>query len=235
MKKTKPEFNWDLVAGYTEDKTKKAFLEHEIFTLNCYEHVYPVREGDIVLDLGASIAPFTWKIMDKASKVYIIEPMIDLIPTIEANTRGFNVEIINAALTSDNGAMEFNDGCINEFEPKTVRTLDFKTFIKENKIDKIDFIKTDCEGGEYDLISKANIKWIKENVRNIVGEWHLRTTKPVQPGDPLNVEFRYFRDKFLPQFTNFEVYSVDGHSIKWDLYNEHFLDYYGQVNFHIEV
>ena len=24
MKKTKPEFNWDLVAGYTEDKTKKA-------------------------------------------------------------------------------------------------------------------------------------------------------------------------------------------------------------------
>ena len=29
--------------------------------------------------------------------------------------------------------------------------------------------------------------------------------------------------------------SLDNHSIKWDLYNQHFLDYYGQVNFHIEV
>ena len=228
VKKTKPEFNWDLLAGYTD-------LKHEVFTLDSYEHVYPVKEGDVVLDLGASIAPFTWKIMDKASKVYVIEPTIDLIPTIEANTRGFNVEIINAALTSDNGTMEHNDHCINEFESKTVRTFDFKTFIKENKIDKIDFIKTDCEGGEYDLISKANIKWIKENVRNIVGEWHLRTSKPVQPGDPLNAQFRFFRDYYLPQFTNFKVYACCGANIKWDLYNQHFLDYYGEVIFHIEV
>ena len=166
--------------------------------------------------------------MDKASKVYTVEPMIDLIPTIEKNTEGFPVTIINAALSHNNGEIEFNDNCVNDFKPKMVRTIDFKTLLKENNIDKIDFIKTDCEGGEYALINDVNLPWIKENVRNIVGEWHV--------GKELEqIEFKYFRDKFLPQFKNFEIYSIDNHSIKWDLYNDHFLEHYTQILIHIEV
>ena len=228
MKKIKQEFNWDIVDGVTEDKSKKDFLEHEIFTLDCYEHIYPVKEGDVVLDLGASIAPFTWKVMDRASKVYTVEPMIDLLPTIKMNTDGYNVTIINTALAHNNGQIIFNDGCINDFSPKVVKTVNFKTFLAENKIEKIDYIKTDCEGGEYALISNENIGWIKKHVRNIVGEWHLGSDKD-------QIEFRYFRDKFLPLFKNYEVYSIDNHNIKWDLQNDHFLEYYNQINMHIEV
>ena len=207
-----------------------SLLSNEIFTLDCYEHIYPVKEGDVVLDLGASIGPFTWKIMDKASKVYVVEPMIDLLPIIEKNTEGFPITIINSALSYNNGEIEFNDTCINTFEPKIVKTVDFKTLLKENNIDKIDYIKTDCEGGEYALINDINLPWIKENVRNIVGEWHLAIEN-----EDLKADFRYFRDKFLPQFKNFEVYSIDNHNIKWDLYNEHFLEYYRQILIHIEV
>jgi|TARA_R110000824_G_scaffold16161_1_gene67262 FkbM family methyltransferase len=233
MKKIKQKFSWD---GVTDDFTgdtgviRDEFLANEIFTLDCYEHIYPVKEGDIVLDLGASIGPFTWKVMDRALKVYAVEPMIDLIPTIKKNTDGFPVTIINEVLSPNNGEVEFNDGCINTFEPKMVKTVDFKTLLKENNIDKIDYIKTDCEGGEYDLINNVNLPWIKENVRNIVGEWHLAVGN-----EDLKADFRYFRDKFLPQFKNFEVYSIDNCDIKWDLYNEHFLEYYRQILIHIEV
>ena len=224
MKKIKQKFSWD----QAKDVATSDFLAHEVFELDSYEHIYSVQEGDVVLDLGASLGPFTWKIMDKASKVYTVEPMIDLIPTIKKNTEGFPVTIINAALSHNNGEIEFTDDCVNNFKPKMVRTVDFKTLLKENNIDKIDFIKTDCEGGEYALISNVNLPWIKENVRNIVGEWHV--------GKELEqIEFKYFRDKFLPQFKNFEIYSIDNHSIKWDLYNDHFLEHYTQVIIHIEV
>ena len=94
MNKIKQKFSWD---GVKDDKTmdvdRDKFLSNEIFTLDCYEHIYPVKEGDVVLDLGASIGPFTWKIMDKASKVYVVEPMIDLLPIIEKNTEGFPITI----------------------------------------------------------------------------------------------------------------------------------------------
>ena len=224
MKKIKQKFSWEKA----KDVATADFLAEEVFERDSYEHVYPVQEGDVVLDLGASLGPFTWKIMDKASKVYTVEPMIDLIPTIEKNTEGFPVTIINAALSHNNGEIEFNDNCVNDFKPKMVRTIDFKTLLKENNIDKIDFIKTDCEGGEYALINDVNLPWIKENVRNIVGEWHV--------GEKLQqMEFKYFRDKFLPQFKNFEIYSIDNHSIKWDLYNDHFLEHYTQILIYIEV
>jgi|TARA_R110000823_G_scaffold303663_1_gene425110 FkbM family methyltransferase len=224
MKKTKQKISWD----QAKDVATSDFLAHEVFELDSYEHIYSVQEGDVVLDLGASLGPFTWKIMDKASKVYTVEPMIDLIPTIKKNTEGFPVTIINAALSHNNGEIEFTDDCVNNFKPKMVRTVDFKTLLKENNIDKIDFIKTDCEGGEYALISNVNLPWIKENVRNIVGEWHV--------GKELEqIEFKYFRDKFLPQFKNFEIYSIDSHNIKWDLYNDHFLEHYTQILIHIEV
>ena len=156
-----------------------SFIENEIFNLNCYESVYPVQKDDIVLDIGASIGPFTWKIMDKASKVHIVEPMIDLIPTIKKNTNGFPVNII----------------------------------------------KIDCEGGEYHLFRDENMEFLK-TVRNIVGEFHLLSKEHI-------IEFRYFRDKYLTQFNNYEIRSIDNLDIKWDLFNDNFLNYYEQIMVHI--
>ena len=47
-------------------------------------------------------------------------------------------------------------------------------------------------------------------------------------------EFRKFRDEYLINHKNYEVYSIDGVNIKCDLYNEHFLDYYTEVIIHID-
>ena len=40
-------------------------------------------------------------------------------------------------------------------------------------------------------------------------------------------------DKYLSQFKNVQIMSVDGVNCTWDLYNEHFLEYYNQVMIYI--
>jgi hypothetical protein len=103
----------------------------------------------------------------------------------------------------------------------------FSTIVKENGIEKIDFLKTDCEGGEYDIFNIENLIWLKQNMSKAVGEWHLQTPEEKQ-------KFREFRDVFLRVFPNHEIFSVDGVNIKWDLWNEHFIEYYSQVIIHID-
>jgi hypothetical protein len=94
-------------------------------------------------------------------------------------------------------------------------------------LDKIDFIKTDCEGGEYDIFTQNNLEFLKKNVKKVVGEWHLRYPE-------LKEKFRNFRDNILPHFKDYKVFSIDGVNIKWDLWNEHFIDYYTEVIIHID-
>ncbi len=63
-------------------------------------------------------------------------------------------------------------------------------------------------------------------IRKISGEWHL--------GANLKESFRKFRDEYLISHKSYEIYSVDGVNIKWDLWNEHFLEYYTEVIVHID-
>ena len=224
-KKEKKDFDW----GEGDGGHMREFLENEIFTLNQYQSIYPVKEGDVVVDFGASIGPFTWDIMDKASKVYAVEPMVEILDILKDNTskQGFPVEIINKALSFKVGEMDLDDECIIKgLDVRKVKTMDFQCFLEDNKIDNIDFLKCDCEGGEYSLFSDVNMDFLLNNVGVIVGEWHLHT--PME-----KIEFRYFRDKYLKQFPNYEIRSLDGVDIKWDLDNEHFIEYYNQVIIHI--
>jgi hypothetical protein len=105
--------------------------------------------------------------------------------------------------------------------------ITFKKLINLYNLDKIDFLKTDCEGGEYSIFNDDNFEYIQNNVKKIVGEWHLATPE-------LNEKFINFRDKYLIKFNNYEVYSIDGVNIKWDLFNEHFIEYYTEVIIYID-
>ena len=105
--------------------------------------------------------------------------------------------------------------------------ITFDRFCKLYNIEKIDFLKTDCEGGEYYIFTLENLPFIKENVSRIVGEWHLSDLE-------LKSKFRNFRDRFLTNFQKFYVTDVEGLDIKWDLFNEHFLEYYTEVIIYID-
>jgi hypothetical protein len=94
-------------------------------------------------------------------------------------------------------------------------------------IKQIDFLKSDCEGGEYDIFNIENLFWIKENVKKISGEWHLRTPE-------LKQKFKVFRDTYLRIFPNYQVLSFNGVDIKWNLWNDDFIDYYSEIMIYID-
>jgi FkbM family methyltransferase len=205
----------------------KDSITQEIFIDKCYERFFEVEENDVVLDIGASVGPFTYSILHKKPKhVFCFEPSESEFKTLVKNTIGHPVTQINKGVSNVNSVV-MNDHLFGGEDQ--MESITFKKFIDLYGIEKIDFLKTDCEGGEFDIFTLENLDWIKKNVKKIVGEWHI------QLQGHNNVEkFRQFRDVYLKEFPNHQVYSVDNVDIKWDLWNEHFLEYYAQIIIHID-
>lgn len=248
MKKIDTNFKW----GDFDEKIINN-INLEIFEQKQYEKVYEILDGDVVVDLGASFGPFTWSVLDRAQKVYSFEPMKNAVEVLTNNVLDYNVEVINKALFHSTGKYKFPlDGkignpCVaNSLEELTglmsdgelVNTISFIDFIKNYNIERIDFIKTDCEGGEYYLFRDENMPFLINNVRNIVGEFHLLTKEQ-------KIEFRYFRDKFLTQFKSYRILDVNGVDITWSVFYDSpydsitcknlppFIDYYQLIYIHI--
>ena len=212
-------FDWGKKSEWYVNQATK-----EIFEDDAYERFFEVEEGDIVVDLGASLGPFTYKILPKNPKqCYVVEPLSYHIDILHKNVGEDNVKIIQGAIT-DKKNIEITWDGITESVP----TFSFREFLNENKINKIDFLKCDCEGGEYDVFQPSNIDFLK-TIPKIVTEFHL-----VNDENFHECKFRWFRDNILPKFENYEVYSYDGVDIKWDLWNDHFIEYYNEVIIYID-
>ena len=212
-------FDWGKKSEWYVDAAIK-----EIFEDDTYERFFKVEEGDVVVDLGASLGPFTYKILPKNPKqCYVVEPLSYHIDVLHKNVGRDNVKIIQGAIT-DKKKIDVTWDNISESVP----TFTFKEFLNENNITHIDFLKCDCEGGEYDVFQQSNIEFLK-TIPKIVTEFHMRDDDSFH-----KCKFRWFRDNIFPQFDNIQVFSVDGVDIKWDLWNDHFIEYYNEVIVYIQ-
>ena len=217
-------FNWGTSNSWFIETISK-----EIFQEKIYEKFFEVENGDIVVDVGASIGPFAYSILDKNPKhIICIEPSFEEFPVLIQNTRQGNVSYLNKAINNFTGEFISSDlfGFENGISSKAYG-ITFKDFINLYNLEKIDFLKTDSEAGEYDIFNLENLEWIKNNVKKITGEWHLGNFERKQ-------KFRQFRDLYLKEFSNYEVYSVNGVNIKWDLWNEHFIEFYSEIVIYID-
>ena len=223
-------FQWGWMDEFTDlAKLHKNAITQEIFIDRGYEKVREVKEGDVVLDIGASIGPFTYSILPKKPKqVICVEPSHLEHNTLKANVGKDNVTVIEKGIGSVDGQIVIDEVFGANGLPMRIPSIKFDTLIKENNIERINFLKTDCEGGEYDIFNADNLFWIKDNVDFVVGEWHLSTPETKD-------KFRAFRNYYLKLFPNHQIYSLDGVDIKWDLWNEHFIEFYNEVIIHIEI
>ena len=202
-------------------------VEKEIFIDKIYERHVKVEEGDVVFDIGASLGPFTFSILDRnPSHVFVFEPSYEEFKTLVLNTRHGNVTHINKGISSIVGEFNFTDVFDLTGNHKLYSTT-FKKVIDNYNITKIDFLKTDCESGEYDIFTLENLFWIKNNVKKISGEWHLGTPE-------LKEKFKIFRDVYLRFFPNFKVFSFDGIDITWSIWSDSFIPYYNEVMIYID-
>lgn len=212
-------FNW----GSTDNFFKQSNCK-EVFEEKIYEKFFTVEKDDIVLDLGASVGSFTYSILENnPKKCYVVEAMSNHIDLLKENLNTSAVQIIHGAIT-DKKNIDITWSGITEKVP----TFTFEELLKKHNISKIDFLKCDCEGGEYEVFQEKNISFLK-TISKIVVEFHLRDNAELH-----KYKFKWFRDKILPQFLNYKVYSLDSVDIKWDLYNDHFLNYYNEVMFYID-
>jgi FkbM family methyltransferase len=134
-----------------------------------------VREADICLDIGANIgwyATLLQKLVGKNGKVFAFEPVPPtfslLKRNVELNKNFENISLNNIALGEtektveiylfDNlpdGHASLSKGEKNEFQAFSVPMITLDSFIEENKIGEINFIKADIEGAELTMLKGA--------------------------------------------------------------------------------
>jgi FkbM family methyltransferase len=184
-------FDWGGKSNWYKDQAIKEIIEN-----NTYERFFEVEEGEIVVDLGASLGPFTHSILPKNPKLcYVVEPLSYQIDILHKNVGQDNVNIIQGAITDKKNIIITWDEVT-----ESVPTFTFKEFLDKNEITKIDFLKCDCEGGEYDVFQQSNIEFLK-TIPKIVTEFHMRNDESFN-----KCKFRWFRDNILTQFDNIQIY-----------------------------
>jgi len=196
------QFSW---FNFHDLKTEQ---QSEIFIDDSYQKYVQVEEGDLVVDVGAGIGAFAFKVKEKnPKKVYCFEPDISKYQTLIGTEYGDNIECINY-----------------------LSSVKLFSEIVTKKFQHIDFLKLDCGGGEYDILSQENLPWVIGNVKKISGKFNLGTPE-------LNKKFVDFKNTYLKTFTDFQVYSLDGVDIKGALLDddggEWFLSYYHRIFVHI--
>lgn len=213
------DFEW----GPTADEDR-FIISDEIFRDNIYEKFNPVKKGDVVVDIGAHVGSFTRSILDKQpSKVFCVEPSKNLIDVLKRNTANPVVNYTNKSIFDFNGKKqkdsESNIFCMEIGEE--YESIRFSDFIQDNQIEQIDFLKCDCESGEYSIFTEENYEFIRNHVKWISGEWHVWGFENVIQ------KFIDFRDRYLKGH-NFFAYDRHGNNITHKIFDDQYINWYSE-------
>jgi FkbM family methyltransferase len=222
-----PEFSWDNNEPYLSK-----IINDEIFVNNIYTKHFKVKEGDVVMDIGANVGAFSFEALQKNIKhLYSIEPSSLLLPTLTKNLKSeTEVDIINLGIGNEKATDKIlsKEDSINIYDNinSSYNTTTFSQLIEDYKIETIDFLKCDCEGGEYFIFTKENEEWIKSNVKKIAGEFHLW-------GVPSALDnFYIFRDLFLKEESKFIVEDRQGKDVTSHMKDDEWLKDFSWSNRH---
>ena len=128
------------------------------------------------------------------SHIFCFEPSLSEFPYLVLNTNHGPVTYINKGITDKVGVMEFEYLFEDTTNNKSYSTT-FSKVIKDHNIKQIDFLKTDWEGGEYDIFTVENLFWIKENVKKISENKEIAEIKKIL-GLEVGKEYKTMEDVY---------------------------------------
>lgn len=147
-----------------------------------------IKQGDVVIDVGASIGVLTLyfaKIVGKEGKVYAFEPNPENFSLLKKNIETNNYDNVvyeQKAVTNKSGKVNFNISnsltagrITKDTENKSIKieSISLDDYF-QNNLTKIDFIKIDTEGYDWAVIEgAANLIQMNKNLR-IMTEYHTR-------------------------------------------------------------
>ena len=128
--------------------------------------VYGKEPSGIIVDIGANIGAFSVYASSTADVVYAFEPESSnynqLIKNIQLNKRYDKIIPLKVAVGRENKQVliykgRFNKGASTTMgkitsENENVKMVSLSHLMSNSDIDKIDLLKIDIEGGEYDLL-----------------------------------------------------------------------------------
>lgn len=126
-----------------------------------------VKEGDIVIDAGAWIGDFSAYAASKGAKSFAFEPCAEtlfwlnktselngnLIVPVQLGLGDENCKMTVSVCETNTGGNSLITSCTEDSELVNVVTLD--SFVKDNNLERVDFIKSDIEGFERNLLLGA--------------------------------------------------------------------------------
>ena len=142
---------------------------------------YNLNENSVVFDLGAYDGSFAEEIINKYNpKVYCFEPINEYTELLKTKfVDNDNVKIYNNAISNKNGIdkMYFN-GNSSTIHVKTnnvieINCITLDRIMKDNNISKIDLIKINIEGEEYNLLEYMISKNLLIYCNNIQVQFHI--------------------------------------------------------------
>jgi len=171
-------------------------LYHEFFHRKDYEWYRDVEPDDIVVDIGANVGFFTCHALDRgASTIYAIEPAKHHLKTLLRNTSDFHIDTGSTPVIPIHAAIGTSiDHIANVFDNNPdFPLMSFRHCMTKYDISWIDYLKIDCEGGEYDIFQESNFRFLRENVGHIAVEFHVNNMYCVE-------EWIRVRDTMLQKF-----------------------------------
>jgi FkbM family methyltransferase len=164
------------------------FTFYEVFLRGDYDNI---KKGDVVVDIGANLGYVSLYAVEKgASKVYSIEPDPTNFEFLKENTKDFDeITPVQYAISDRRGELDFYQGEASSIATTysiseniasfkysksgiKVKSIDPNSLIEELGIERIDYLKIDCEGAEFEFFRTIDEKFLSEKVGYIVGEAH---------------------------------------------------------------
>lgn len=164
------------------------YIYKEIYIEGLYIDILNTKKDMTIMDLGANLGIVTQYMLANAKKIYAIEPSTEHFEALQANkdyNKWDNVELFNVAFADKDGEMKLNylpanrtsHSLVNDYRQggQTVKTVAFDTFFEQNKIDHIDFVKSDVEGAEDLIYRSEGFLKVAPKIDSIMMEMHYPT------------------------------------------------------------
>lgn len=169
----------------------------EVFESGCYQpsEAFRIRPGDTVLDIGANVGLFSiWVACNVPSaKIFAFEAASDNFAALAENIQRNHLQGISAHhyAVADGHRWQVTlyrgfHGGIHSIRPEyrnwdslsgsprpteKVRATTLEQILQRLKIKRVDFMKIDCEGAEYEILLSTPSRTLSR-IRKIVGEYH---------------------------------------------------------------
>jgi len=154
-----------------------------------------IEDNWIVMDIGAGLGDFTISVAREhpTTQVFAYEPFMDSFNLLQENialNQVANVQVFPYAVGARSGMMSLDTTtgvAVQHSTVETVNTTGASTTIqvsgislddvfKEQRLSHCDFLKVDCEGGEYDIFFHASRETLNK-IDHICLEYHNDVTR----------------------------------------------------------